>query len=74
MTNGKMIYVWGEPTFVVSNFDPSEGHTPYSGGCVVTTHYDDLKDAGSLSRDGALFIGSDELSDLIKALEEFVKE
>ena len=74
MTNGKMIYVWGNPTYVVSNFDPTEGHTPYAEGCVaITTHYDDdFKDAGSLSREGAMFIAGDEIEDFVKALQEFV--
>ncbi len=76
MNNGEMIYVWSDPVFVVSNFDPCEENRMYPNGCVaVTAHYDgeDMDKAGSLSHDGALFIGQDELPDLIAALQEFVK-
>lgn len=71
---GLMLYVWGDPTFVVSNFDPSDGMCPYAGGnLAVTMHYDDdFKDAGSLARKAAIYIEVETLPALIAALQEFL--
>jgi hypothetical protein len=73
--NGKMIYVWGDPTFVVSNFDPKDGHTMYAEGCVaITCHFDGkFENAGSLQHDTAFFVSDDQLPDFIEALSGFWK-
>jgi hypothetical protein len=73
--SGKMIYVWGDPTFVVSNFDPEDGHTMYPEGCVaITVHFNGkFENAGSLQYDKAFFVSENQLPDLIEALSEFWK-
>jgi hypothetical protein len=75
MKNGKMIHVWGDPVVVLSNYDPADGHTEYSSGCVaVTWHYDgDFENAGSLSANQCLFLDREQIPDLIDALKEMME-
>jgi len=74
--NGKMIFVWGDPSFVVSNFDPTDEHTLYVAGSVaITMHYDgDFQNAGSLQHDRAFFVDDLQIPDLSAALQEMAKD
>ena len=74
--NGKIIYIWGDPTICVSNFDSCDGYSSYAlGSIAITQHYDDIEDAGSIMSEknkGALFIDKDQIKCIIAALQEFL--
>lgn len=73
MKNGKMIYVWGDPTIVLSNFDAGGEHGD-AYGVIITSHYDEnFTHAGSLENENCLYIEKDQIKDLVSAIQEFLE-
>lgn len=72
--NWKIVFVWDDCTFCISNININSIEDNYAeGSVVITTHWnEDFSQAGSIDKENSLYISSDALPDFIKALQEFL--